>query len=53
MNEITTQKALEIIGRALSHDELKLSQKDHLLLIQCFKVLKDFIEPKVSPEIEN
>jgi hypothetical protein len=38
--ELNNEKALETIGQALAHSSLKLSQKEHLYLIDCFNKLK-------------
>ena len=42
--EITAKEAIEIIGNALAHDSLKLSQGDHLALVKCYKVVKEKID---------
>lgn len=42
--EITAKEAIEIIGNALAHDSLKLSQGEHLALVKCYKVVKEKID---------
>jgi hypothetical protein len=47
--KLTVKEALEIIGQALSHDTLKLSQREHIIIIEAFKTLKDeYIEEPVA-----
>lgn len=41
--EISANEAIEIIGNALAHDSLKLSQGEHLALVKCYKVVKEKI----------
>ena len=40
-SKLTTEQALEILGQALAHDSLKLTQKEHLILIEAFKTLQE------------
>lgn len=42
--EITAKEAIEIIGNALAHDSLKLSQREHLALVKCYKFVKEKID---------
>lgn len=42
--ELTPKQAIEIIGNALAHDSLKLSQQEHLALIKCYKAVKEKID---------
>lgn len=44
MEKLTYEQALQIIGEGITHDSLKLSQKEHLLLIESFKTLKELVE---------
>lgn len=44
MKKLTTKQALEILGEGLAHESLKLSQKDHLILIEAFKTIKEEIK---------
>ncbi len=53
MNQITAQEALKIIGNGLAHKSLRLSQKEHLVLLECWKVLNDHINPKEIKEFET
>lgn len=45
-NKLTPEQALETIGKALAHPGLKLSQGEHLALIECYTVLQEVIKPK-------
>jgi hypothetical protein len=46
MKELTAEQALNSFGQLMSLDSLKLSQKEHLHLLECYDVLKKAIEPK-------
>lgn len=44
--EITNEVALQQIGLALAHESLKLSQREHLYLIECYNVLEKLVKEK-------
>lgn len=44
--ELTTDEALSIVGQALSHDSLRLSQKEHLLIIEAFNKITNDLKQK-------
>lgn len=46
MKKLTTQEALEILGQGIAHESLRLSQKEHLILIEAFKTIQSELEPK-------
>lgn len=46
MKEITNEQALDLIGQALAHDSLKLSQKEHLSLVMAFNKIRDELKNK-------
>ena len=44
MENLTHEQALQIIGQGISHESLRLSQKEHLYLIECFNKLKELVD---------
>lgn len=44
--ELSIKDALDIIGNALANENLKLSQGEHLLNIEAFKLIKKELETK-------
>jgi hypothetical protein len=46
MQVLTAEQALNSFAQLMSLDSLKLSQKEHLHLLECYNVLKKEIEPK-------
>lgn len=50
MNELTISEALQIIGESLADESLKLSQKNHLLNIAAYQLIKKELtkEPEVK-----
>jgi len=46
--ELTAEESLEIIGQALAHKKLTLSQGEHLLLIEAFQTLEKEIKKEKS-----
>lgn len=44
MENLTTEQALEVVRQGLSHDSLKLSQREHIILMQSFDKLKELVE---------
>jgi hypothetical protein len=53
MEKLTYEQALQIIGEGIAHDSLKLSQKEHLLLIESFKTLKELVEKEKQETIND
>ena len=51
--ELTTDEAISIIGQALAHDSLKLSQREHLLLIDAYNKIFDTLKPKEDDKSGN
>lgn len=48
--ELTYEKALEIIGQGIAHDTLRLSQREHILLMRSFDKLKELVEKEKNNE---
>jgi hypothetical protein len=46
MENLTIEQALEVIGQALANDSLKLSQKEHIIIFESFKKIKEELTPK-------
>jgi hypothetical protein len=44
--KLTIEQALEVVGQALSHESLKLSQREHIIIIEAFNTLKNEITKK-------
>lgn len=44
--KLTTEEALQNIGIALGHESLRLSQAEHLTLINSFNVIKEALLEK-------
>jgi len=53
MENLTTKQALEAIGQVLALDTLKLSQKEHLYLIECFNKLKELVDKEENDASRN
>ncbi len=49
MEKLTPQQALEVIGNALAHESLKLSQREHVTLIEAYKVIKENLKDESNP----
>lgn len=49
----TVEEALGFIGQALAHESLKLTQKEHLILIESFKIIKEELAPKEKNQNEK
>ena len=47
-NKLTPEQALNNIGLALAHESLKLTQKEHLTLIESYNIVKLALAPKVE-----
>ena len=43
-SKLTIKESLEILGQALAHDSLKLTQKEHLILIEAYQTIKEQFE---------
>lgn len=41
--DITPNQAIDFIGNALANESLKLSQREHLLLVKCYGIVKEKI----------
>lgn len=46
MEKLTSKQALEIIGQVLAHESLKLTQKEHLILIEAYRTIENELTPK-------
>jgi hypothetical protein len=53
MENLTNKQALETIGQVLALDILKLTQKEHLLLIECFNKLKELVDKEENDTTRN
>ena len=51
--ELTYEKALEYIGQGVAHESLKLSQREHILLLQSFEKLKELVEKEKNDTSRN
>ena len=47
-SKLTIKESLEILGQALAHDSLKLTQKEHLILIEAYQTIKTELDEKDS-----
>lgn len=43
---LTEKQALEELGKVLAHPILKLSQREHLHLIECYNILEKLVKEK-------
>jgi len=49
-SKMTIQNALQITGEVFANPTLKLSQQEHLMLIEAYKILKEFIETNTKKD---
>ncbi len=48
--KMTIENALQVTGELFANPTLKLSQQEHLILIEAYKILKEFIETNTKKE---
>ncbi len=52
-NQLTLKQAIEIIGKGLADESLKLSQRDHAILTECWKLVYSFIDESEASKAEE
>lgn len=51
--ELTYEQALITLGQGISHDSLKLSQKEHIMLMKSYEKLKELVEKEKNDATAN